>query len=61
MPHLITAETILAHQAYPVTDAPHLTVCACGQTFRAIPAQSTAYEQWAVHLAEVLTKAVASD
>jgi len=57
MPHLITAETILAHQAHPVTGAPHLTVCACGETFRAIPAQSTAFEQWAVHLASALTEA----
>ena len=55
---MITAQTILDHQAHSVADAPHLTVCACGETFRAIPAQSTAFEQWAVHLASVLTEAV---
>ena len=54
----VTAQTIIAHQAYPVANAPHLTVCACGETFRAIPDQSTGFEQWAVHLAGVLTGAV---
>lgn len=53
---MITAEAILDHLAYPVTDAPHLMVCTCGQSFRAVPAQSSAVEQWAVHLADVLNQ-----
>lgn len=55
---LVTADTILAHLAHPVADAPHLVVCTCGETFRSIPNQSGPFEQWAAHLADTLSRAV---
>lgn len=50
----MTLDTVRAHLPHRVKDAPHLTVCACGEVFRAVPGESTGTEVWAVHLAEII-------
>jgi len=55
---MITGDDIRGHLPHRVTDAPHLTVCACGEVFRALPAQSSALEVWADHLAAALSAAL---
>lgn len=50
-----TANRIIEHLPHPVKDAPHLVVCACGETFRAVPAETTAMGVWGTHLSAVLT------
>jgi hypothetical protein len=54
----ITAQEVLDHRPHPIAAAPHLLVCTCGETFSAIEAQSTAGEQWAVHVANELSQRV---
>lgn len=54
----ITAQEVLDHRPHPIAAAPHLLVCTCGETFSAVEAQSTAGEQWAVHVANELSQRV---
>ena len=45
---------IIEHLPHPIKGAPHLAVCSCGETFRALPAEATAFKVWAAHLAGLL-------
>lgn len=54
----VTAQEVLDHRPHPIAAAPHLLVCTCGETFSAVEAQSTAGEQWAVHVANELSQRV---
>ena len=55
---MITGDDVRTHLPHRVKDAPHLTVCACGEVFRAVPGQHTATEVWADHLARSLNVAL---
>lgn len=55
---MITGNDIRNHLPHRVNGAAHLAVCSCGETFRAVPAQASALEVWADHLAGALNVAL---